>query len=180
MQPGERGRGAGVLALATLLIAAAPVGPAAPPVAYRAVSARLAAQDTVAPRFPVSVETAASRLFNSTMSPFCPGLLLSNCPSPQAGMLRDTIRTWLAAGVPADSIRAVLVAAYGDEVRAAPRASGFGLLAWLMPGVVLLSGAVGVGWWLRRVTRRAAPPEPPPPALAPADQARLERELTHL
>jgi cytochrome c-type biogenesis protein CcmH/NrfF len=140
---------------------------------------RLAGQDTVAPRFPARVESEASRIFNSTMSPFCPGLLLSNCPSPQAGVLRDTIRAWLATGVPADSIRAVLFGAYGDEVRAAPRASGFGLLAWVVPGAVLVIGAVGLGWWLRRATRRA-PPGPVPPGLAPEEAARLERELARL
>jgi cytochrome c-type biogenesis protein CcmH/NrfF len=141
---------------------------------------RLTAQDTVAPRFPTAVETAASHLFNATMSPFCPGLLLANCPSPQAGMLRDTIRTWLAAGVPADSIRAMLLAAYGEQVRAAPRAGGFGLLAWVVPGVALVAGALGVAWWLRRVTRRRAPPTAPPGPLDRATAARLERELSQL
>jgi cytochrome c-type biogenesis protein CcmH/NrfF len=180
MKPGERGRGAGVLALAALLVCATPRADATPVPAWRPGGAEPAAQDTVAPRFPVGVETAASRIFNSTMSPFCPGLLLSNCPSPQAGVLRDTIRAWLAAGVPADSIRAVLLAAYGDEVRAMPPASGFGLLAWLVPGAALVVGAVGVGWWLRRATRRAAPPGPPAPALGPDQTARLERELKRL
>lgn len=123
------GGGAGMLVLTALLVGAAAGADAAPGPAQRAAPAPPAAQDTVAPRFPVGVETAASRLFNSTMSPFCPGLLLANCPSPQAGVLRDTIRAWIAAGVPADSIRAVLLARYGEEVRATPPARGFGLLA---------------------------------------------------
>lgn len=145
-----------------------------------AAQGALAAQDTVAPRFPPRVETEAARIFNSTMSPFCPGLLLSNCPSPQAGVLRDTIRARLAAGVPSDAIRDALLATYGDQVRASPPARGFGLVAWVMPGLALAVAGLAVGLWLRRTTRRAAPPAAAPPALAPDAEARLEHELSQL
>jgi cytochrome c-type biogenesis protein CcmH/NrfF len=161
-----------------LLVLAAPSAAAAP--ASRDIAVRLAGQDTVAPRYPVGVETAASRIFSATMSPFCPGLLLSNCPSPQAGVLRDTIRAWLAAGVPADSIRAMLLAVYGEQVRAAPRPGGFGLLAWVVPGAALVAGGLGVAWRLRRVSRRPSRAEPGPGALTPEETARLERELARL
>lgn len=136
-------------------------------------------QGEVQPRYPASVETDAARIFNSTMSPFCPGLLIANCPSPGAADLKDRIRAELAAGVTPDSVRALLVAVYGVEVQATPPASGFGLLAWVMPGLVLLGGAVGLGVWLRR---RGAPPAPPAPGpgLDPAAEARLEEELARL
>jgi cytochrome c-type biogenesis protein CcmH/NrfF len=166
--------------VAILLLLAAPSADAAALPACCAVHVRLAGQDTVAPRYPVGVETAASRIFSATMSPFCPGLLLSNCPSPQAGVLRDTIRAWLAAGVPADSIRAMLLAVYGEQVRAAPRLGGFGLLAWVVPGAALVVGGLGVAWWLRRVSRRASPAEPDPGALTSEETTRLERELAQL
>jgi cytochrome c-type biogenesis protein CcmH/NrfF len=169
-----------MLLLAMLLLRAAPSAGAAPLPACCAIAVRLTGQDTVAPRYPVGVETAASRIFSATMSPFCPGLLLSNCPSPQAGVLRDTIRTWLAAGVPADSIRSMLLAVYGEQVRAAPRPGGFGLLAWVVPGAALVAGGLGVAWWLRRVSRGASPAEPGPGALTPEETTRLERELARL
>src|SRR5512134_3531419 len=98
----------------------------------------------VAPRFPAEVETAASRIFSSTMSPFCPGLLIANCPSPGAAELKETIREQLAAGMTPDSVRALLFAAYGPEIQATPPASGFGLLAWLVPGLALVGGGVVV------------------------------------
>ena len=148
--------------------------------ALPAAQAGRAAQDTVAPRFPPRVETEAARIFNSTMSPFCPGLLLSNCPSPQAGMLRDTIRARLAAGVPSDAIRDALLATYGDEVRASPPARGFGLVAWVMPGLALAVAGLVVVLWLRRTTRHVTPPAAPRPALAPDAEARLEDELSRL
>jgi cytochrome c-type biogenesis protein CcmH len=132
----------------------------------------------VAPRFPAEVETAASRIFNSTMSPFCPGLLIANCPSPGAAELKVTIREQLAAGMTPDSVRALLFAAYGPEIQATPPASGFGLLAWLVPGLALVGGGVAVTWWLRwRGRPRTAAASP---ALDAEAEARLERELAKL
>jgi len=133
----------------------------------------------VAPRFPAAVETEASRIFNTTMSPFCPGLLIANCPSPGAAQLKDEIREQLAAGVSSDSVRALLFAVYGDQLKATPPARGFGLLAWLVPGLGLLGGGVVVLWWLRR---RGGPPAgaQAPPPLEPEAEARLERELAGL
>ena len=137
-------------------------------------------QDEVAPRFPAEVETEASRIFNSTMSPFCPGLLIANCPSPGAADLKEQIRIQLAAGVSPDSVRAALRATYGSEVDAVPPATGFGLLAWAMPIAVLLGGGIVVAWWLRRRGTVGRSPEVPADALNPEAQARIERELAEL
>jgi cytochrome c-type biogenesis protein CcmH/NrfF len=136
-------------------------------------------QDRVQPRFPPAVETEASKIFNSTMSPFCPGLLIANCPSPGAAQLKDRVREWLAAGISPDSVRAELYAVYGEQLRATPSAGGFGLLAWLMPGLGLLAGGLGIAWWLHRTGPRAAAGSAVPP-LDPEAEARLERELTKL
>jgi cytochrome c-type biogenesis protein CcmH len=137
-------------------------------------------QGEVAPLYPPAVETQASRIFNTTMSPFCPGLLLSNCPSPQAGILRDRIRAELAAGIPAESVTARLYAEYGDQLRATPPPSGFGLLAWVMPGLALVAAGVAVALWLRRTTRQARAAPPPPEQLDEQARARLDRELSKL
>lgn len=143
------------------------------------------AQDTlspgpVAPRYPVEVEAQASRIFHSLMSPFCPGLLIANCPSPGAAELKDRVRDLLAAGITPDSVQRLLYAVYGDELRASPPARGFGLLAWLAPGLALLGGCIGLFWWLRRPTGGPRGPAPPTTPLDPDAQARLDRELTRL
>lgn len=134
----------------------------------------------VAPRYPAQVETEASRIFNSTMSPFCPGLLIANCPSPGAAELKDVVREQLASGLSPDSVRALLFAAYGEQLRATPPARGFGLLAWVVPALGLIGGGVIVTWWLRRRGRVPAVIAPPPAALEPEAEARLERELAEL
>ena len=108
------------------------------------------------------VDQQASRLFDQVMSPFCPGRTLTNCPSPQADILRDGIKERLRAGATADQIWDELYAAYGDQVRSVPRASGFNLLAWIIPGLFFALGALLLIRWMRprwRSTPAAPMPE---------------------
>ena len=72
-------------------------------------------QGEVAPRFPAAVETEASRIFNSMMSPYCPGLLIANCPSPGAADLKARVKTQLAAGVSPESVRAMSSSLWTSE-----------------------------------------------------------------
>lgn len=107
------------------------------------------------------VPPAARDVIDQTMSPFCPGLLLANCPSPSADSLRDAIVRRVEAGETPEAIRNDLIATYGDAVRASPQASGLGLVAWVMPALFLMAGAIFVTTWLRRARhRQAAVPGP--------------------
>lgn len=95
----------------------------------------------------------AREVINHTMSPFCPGLLLANCTSLSADSLRRAILARAEAGASRKIIEGELIAAYGESVRAAPEARGFGLVAWLTPAVLLLVAGVGTAAWVHRVTR---------------------------
>ena len=112
----------------------------------------------VAPRVVVSQSSAPSaaeanrtarEVINRTMSPFCPGLLLANCTSLSADSLRRAILARAEAGESRKSIEGDLIATYGESVRAAPEARGFGLVAWLMPAVLLVSMVNAVDWLAR-------------------------------
>jgi cytochrome c-type biogenesis protein CcmH/NrfF len=50
------------------------------------------------------------------------------------------MRRELEAGTPPDRILSGVFAKYGDQYRAVPGFSGFGLLAWVAPLVFLLTG----------------------------------------
>ncbi|MCH7874541.1 MAG: hypothetical protein IH965_04505 [Gemmatimonadetes bacterium] len=52
----------------------------------------LAVPAALAGQYSAEVETAASKIFHTTMSPFCPGRTLTTCPSSQAAELKDEIR----------------------------------------------------------------------------------------
>lgn len=127
-----------------------------------------------------AIDKTAGEIFNTVMSPFCPGLLLANCPSSQAADLRERIRTRLAAGATKAEVLDELYAEFGDEVLGAPVARGLGLVAWVVPGAIMLLGAAGIVVWLRRSSRRARPAGPVVAPLDDASQARLDAELLRL
>ncbi len=127
------------------------------------------------------IDTEARKIFDSVLSPYCPGRTISNCPSPQADVLRETIKEKVAAGEPADEIREELYATFGEELRTIPRARGFGLFAWIVPGLVFLAG----GWTVVSLIRRTKIDKPGSSESIPAkidaeSDARLKAELAEL
>lgn len=130
-------------------------------------------------RAQANVDEAADRLFNTVMSPYCPGKLLATCGSSQADTLRQEIRQDLAAGKPAGEIEAGLYYRFGDSIRSEPQASGVGLVAWVFPAALLLSTGAWLVLWLRRA--RSAEVEPAPAlAVSPQMRDRLDDELLEL
>jgi cytochrome c-type biogenesis protein CcmH/NrfF len=97
--------------------------------------------------------SAISRL----LSPYCPGLMLDQCPSDNARILRDSIHALALQGWNSDAIEAWMLSNHGEEYRAVPKRSGAGLLAWLFPPLALLFGLGGVGMALRHFLRKDAP-----------------------
>jgi cytochrome c-type biogenesis protein CcmH len=88
-------------------------------------------------------EPVAQSIFTTVMSPYCPGKLLSDCPSAKASELKHLIRDELAQGKSKEEVLLKLQDEYGAEtLRAVPEASGFGLLAWLAPILFLVGGLV--------------------------------------
>ncbi|MEE2657301.1 MAG: cytochrome c-type biogenesis protein CcmH [Candidatus Latescibacterota bacterium] len=121
-------------------------------------------------------DVAAGGLFTSLMSPYCPGSLLNECPSNQAAVLRDSIRTWLVSGRSSEQIRDHLVATFGQEILASPPYEGAGVFAWWGPIVIAILGLAAAGWCLYRRTQTT----PPTPTTTSDDELtrRLHRELT--
>ena len=132
--------------------------------------------DAVAELSPES-RAVADRAEGRIRSPFCPGLMLEVCPTPQASALRDTIRAWAGTGVTADSIVALVVAQYGEEYRGYPEPEGRGWLAWLVPPAVMLLGVLAIAAALKHL-RRSGEARAHPVTEADADEVkRALREL---
>ncbi len=109
---------------------------------------------------PVQPHPEGDAAIGRLRSPYCPGMMLEVCPSPQAKFLRDSIQAMAWNGASADSMVGWMLANHGEEYRAVPRASGSGLWAWLMPPFALLAGLVAVALALQHFrTRRADGPE---------------------
>ena len=119
----------------------------------------------------------AYQLSHDLMSPFCPGRTLSACSSPQA----DSLRMWLivqeASGRSREDVEAELFERYGDVLRSAPRATGFGLTAYVFPVIAFLAGGVVVVVFLRRQTRTVPTPEPSSRPPDPELERLIDQEL---
>jgi len=112
---------------------------------------------------------AAHELSRELMSPYCPGRTLADCPSPDAGVVRDEIRAALRDGESVDSIRARIESRFGAQVIGVPTT----LLGWMIPVVVLAAGAIVLVFALRRAVSRPGAL----PRVSSDVAARLEQEL---
>jgi cytochrome c-type biogenesis protein CcmH len=154
--------------LVALVLAAVPVG--------------LRAQARVDTIVQAREDTRAQRIYQSLMSPFCPGLTVASCPSPGAEQMRQEVRQRLAAGDGERTIVAALVEEYGSDILGAPPARRWGLALWIPPALALLMGGGALALWLRR---RASPTEEDDaqagaeaaPETDPVLQSRLEEAL---
>ena len=145
-----------------------------------ALDLAISAAPVAASQYTPEVEREAARVTGSVMSPFCPGRLIADCPSPAAIEMREQIRQRIAAGETAEGIQAELLETYGEYVRAAPTGSGFDLAAWVVPPVALALAAFAVMLWMRRRTAKVAPALDTGVELNAADKARIESELAGL
>lgn len=89
-------------------------------------------------------ELSAKGIFEQIFSPFCPGRSLNDCPSSKAHELKDQIRSDLKAGKDPDAVLQSVFAQYGEQYRALPKASGMGMIAWLLPCVFLALGVTAI------------------------------------
>lgn len=122
----------------------------------------------------------AQQLFREVMSPFCPGLTLADCPSPNAFTLRGEIEKRLESGESRDAIVAELVTKYGTQILSDPSDTPIGTVVWGVPFALAGLAALGVAFVVRRATRTHALE----PAVAVAGdstlQSRLEDELDRI
>jgi cytochrome c-type biogenesis protein CcmH len=120
--------------------------------------------------------------------PVCRDLSVADSPAPLAQQMRATIARDLAAGKTPAQIRAEFVAAYGESVLLAPPRRGLGLVAWVMPVLLLAGGLLAALVAVRRW--RAGPATFPTPGgqelaaggsqLSGADRRLLGRALAQL
>jgi cytochrome c-type biogenesis protein CcmH/NrfF len=97
----------------------------------------------------------ANEAIGQLRSPYCPGLMLEVCPSPDAAILRDSIEMLAQEGWESEDLVEWMIANHGEEWRAIPKTRGTGILAWVLPPAALFMG-LGI---VAVVLRRIAPPK---------------------
>lgn len=122
----------------------------------------------------------AARLFREVMSPFCPGLTLADCPSPDAFTLRDEIERRLARGESREAILNELVGTYGTQILSDPSDTPIGAVVWGVPFAVAALAAVALALVVRRATRTHGTERAVAVAGSPGLADRLEEELARI
>lgn len=123
-------------------------------------------------------EASAQRLFGEVLSPYCPGRLLNDCPSGAASELKEKIRVKLKNGEGEDAVLEYLYDQFGEgALRSVPKAEGFGLVGWVVPGVFVLMGLLVLVRWLKASSAEMAAPHHPKLDIDPELARRIEKDL---
>jgi cytochrome c-type biogenesis protein CcmH len=147
----------------------------------RALAAALALTALTIPALAAAAppRTTLNDVEGEVMCPIC-GTLLELADSPQAQREKAFISGLIAEGKTRAQVKDALVAQYGQEVLALPKASGFDLSAYLVPviGFAIAAAALAVG--VLRWRRHDGPPGSDPPAASGPtgeDAERLDADL---
>lgn len=98
------------------------------------------------------LEAQVRKLAKELRCPTCQALSIYDSPSELAREMKGQIRARLQEGMTPEEVRASFVDAYGEWVLLSPEPSGFNLLIYVLPVLVLLIGAgivlIGMRRWL--------------------------------
>lgn len=125
----------------------------------------------------------AQQIARQTMSPFCPGRTLSDCPSEYATEWRHDIQKMVDKGMSATEIQAELERRAGGDLSGSPRrGAGYALPVGLAAGAILLLFGIlryvgGKKEEEQGAPRPAVPGGEAPPEASSALEERLEHEL---
>ena len=99
------------------------------------------------------LERRTSEVASELRCPVCQGVSVEDSPTELARQMRDVVREQLAAGRSPDEVRAYFVDKYGEWILLKPKASGFNLVVYVLPWLVVVAGIFVVIFAVRRWTR---------------------------
>ena len=109
-------------------------------------------QVTTQPPADSALEARTSAVASQLRCPVCQGLSIQDSPSELAQSMRAVVRDQLAAGKTPDEVKAYYVSKYGEWILLAPKPSGFNLVAYLLPVVIVIGGGLVIALAVRRWT----------------------------
>lgn len=100
-----------------------------------------------------------------------------DCECGRAAEMRAEIADHIRGGKTGTEVVDFYVARFGEQIRIAPEARGFNLIAWLGPGIAFLLAGAAVVWLLRRwrIRQPAGAGEPGAADVSAADEAYVSR-----
>jgi cytochrome c-type biogenesis protein CcmH len=140
-----------------------------------------AATPTLAGAAQIREHTTVQAMYNDLMCVLCHESL-AVAQSAESYQERAYVRTFVAKGLTKKQIEDRMVGLYGTGVLAQPPKHGFGLLAYVVPPVVVLLGILVLVYTVPRWRRKAAAArdvagDPEGPAISDQESQRLDEEL---
>ncbi len=100
-----------------------------------------------------SLDEQAQEIYGSLMCPLCPGQTIDQSQSELSTQMRLLVREKLEQGETREEILQFFVERYGETVLAAPVKSGFNLIVWITPVLVIFIGGIVLWVIIRRRVR---------------------------
>jgi len=91
-----------------------------------------------------SIDDQVKEIAYLLMCPVCQGQSVGESNSNLAHDMRDIIRKQLDEGKSKEEILAYFVNSYGESILASPPPKGINWLLWLLPGVAIVFGGLGI------------------------------------
>lgn len=128
----------------------------------------------------VVTQQEVNKVARQLMAPCCWSETADVHNSSAAQEVKAQIREALQGGFSEKQILDGMVAAYGERILAKPKATGFNLLAWILPGLALMIGGV-VAWRFLAHSRMKTSPQPAQKIHIDENyEQRIEHELEEL
>lgn len=125
----------------------------------RRLSAQAAEPQPPAAITDTALEARTSAVASQLRCPVCQGLSIQDSPSDLSRSMRAVVRDQLAQGKSPEEVKAYFVSKYGEWILLQPKASGFNLLAYAVPLLVVIGGGLVILLAVRRWTSRDASAE---------------------
>ena len=97
-----------------------------------------------------SLDDRVNEVAHELMCPVCQGQSVAESNSNLARDMRQIIRKQLEEGKSKEEVIAYFVNRYGETILASPPPKGVNWLLWLLPGLAIIFGGLGIGIYLYR------------------------------
>ena len=99
-----------------------------------------------------ALEARTALVASELRCPVCQGLSIQDSPSELSQQMRNLVKEQLAAGRTPEQVKAYFVSKYGEWILLEPNATGFNLLVYLLPVLLVAAGIVTILSLVRRWT----------------------------
>jgi cytochrome c-type biogenesis protein CcmH/NrfF len=101
------------------------------------------------------LEALTSTVAAQLRCPVCQGVSIQDSPSELAQQMRTVVKEQLASGKSPDEVKDYFISKYGEWILLEPKASGFNLLVYALPWVLVVGGLVFLAFVVKKWTAAA-------------------------